>query len=237
MGTLLTAPYTMMNADVAAFYGISGGPTGSAFVHVDLDPTQRAGLVTQPSILAVTAHADQTSPVLRGKFVRERLLCEPIAPPPPNVKAVPPVVDSTATTRQRYSEHESNPYCASCHHLMDPIGFGLEHYDPLGLWRSTDQGQPVDASGQITDSKDANGPFDGAVALAQRLSTSEEVRECVVSQWFTYAQARPAASDDTCTMGSLQTAFAAAGYDIKELLVALTQTDAFLYRKTVVPGM
>jgi hypothetical protein len=120
---------------------------------------------------------------------------------------------------------------------MDPIGFGFEHYDPLGLWREKDQGLAIDASGQVTDSKDANGAFDGAVALAQRLSTSEEVRACMVSQWFTYAQGRQANSDDTCSMAKLQAAFAAAKYDIKELLVALTQTDAFLYRKNVTPGM
>jgi len=227
----------MMNADVAAFYGVSGGPTGNGFVHVDLDPTERAGLLTQPSILAVTSHADETSPVLRGKFVRERLLCEPIAPPPPNVNVTPPSVDPGDTTRQRFSQHETDPYCASCHHLMDPIGFGFEHYDPLGLWRDTDQGQPVDASGQISGSKDADGTFDGAVSLAQRLATSDEVRACVVSQWFTYAHGRPAAAADTCSTGQLEAAFAAAHYDIKALLVALTQTDAFLYRNTVVAGM
>ncbi len=237
LGKLLTAPYTMMNADTAAFYGITGGPTGTSFVHVDLDPTQRAGLITQPSIMAVTAHADETSPVLRGKFVRERLLCEPIAPPPPNVNVTPPSVDPGDTTRQRFSQHDKDPFCASCHHLMDPIGFGFEHYDPLGLWRDTDQGLPIDASGQVSGSKDADGPFDGAVALAKRLSTSEEVRACVVSQWFTYAQGRPAAAADTCSTAKLQTAFAAANYNIQALLVALTQTDAFLYRNTVVPGM
>src|SRR5262249_12216271 len=76
LGTLLSAPYTMMNADVAAFYGVSNGPSGSSFQHVDLDAKQRAGILTQPSLLAVNGHPDQTSPVHRGKFVRERLLCE-----------------------------------------------------------------------------------------------------------------------------------------------------------------
>jgi hypothetical protein len=234
---LFTAPYTMMNADTAAFYGISNGPTGSAFVHVDLDPTQRAGLITQPSIMAVTAHADETSPVLRGKFIRENILCEPIAPPPPNVNVTPPSVDPGDTTRQRFSQHETDPYCASCHKMMDPIGFGFEHYDPLGLWRDTDQGQPVDATGDVTGSKDANGDFNGAVQLAQRLANSNEVRACVVSEWFTYAQGRPAASADACSTAQLQAAFKAANYNIQALLVALTQTDAFLYRNTVVAGM
>jgi hypothetical protein len=234
--TLLTAPYTMMNADTAAYYGISDGPTGSTFEHVDLDPKQRAGLLTQPSILAVNAHADQTSPVHRGKFVRERLLCESIAPPPPNVKAVPPPVDPNATTRERFAQHDKDPACAQCHKLMDPVGFGFEHYDAIGLWRDQDQGLPVDATGEVVGSQDVNGKFDGAVELAKRLGTSEEVRSCVVKQWFRYGHGRPSTQDDACTMAKLEATFAAANYDIRELLVALTQTDAFLYRKAVVAG-
>jgi hypothetical protein len=236
VATLLSAPYTMMNADVAAYYGVSGGPSGSSFARVDLDPSQRAGLLTQPSILAVNAHADQTSPVRRGKFVRERLLCEQIAPPPPNVKATPPPVDPNATTRERFIQHSNDPYCANCHRLMDPIGFGFEHYDSIGLWRDMDHALPVDATGQVTDSKDANGAFNGAVELAQRLAGSEEVRACVVTQWFNYAHGRPSMKEDACSMTQLKTAFADAKYDIKELLVALTQTDAFLYRKGVAAG-
>ena len=236
LATLLTAPYTMMNGDLAAYYGVSGGPSGSGFQRVDLDPEQRSGLLTQPSVLAVNAHANQTSPVHRGKFVRERLLCEPIAPPPPNVKAVPPEVDPTATTREKFAQHSKDPYCASCHHLMDPIGFGFEHYDGIGLWRAQDHNLPVDATGEVKDSKDANGKFDGAVELAQRLAKSEEVRACVVTQWFRYGHGRPDVKDDGCTIAQLQASFATAKYDIKELLVALTQTDAFRYRKRVVAG-
>jgi hypothetical protein len=234
--TLLTAPYTMMNADVAAFYGVSGGPSGSGFERVDLDPTQRAGLLTQPSILAVNAHADQTSPVHRGKFVRERLLCETIAPPPPNVKAVPPPVDPNATTRERFTQHDKDPACATCHRMLDPVGFGFENYDGLGLWRDQDQGLPVDASGEVVGSEDVDGKFVGAVQLAHRLGQSEEVRSCVVKLWFRYGQGRPSTQDDACTVQKLETQFAAAKYDVRELLVALTQTDAFLYRKTVAAG-
>jgi hypothetical protein len=236
LGTLLTAPYTRMNGDLATYYGVSGGPTGAAFQHVDLDPKQRAGLFTQPSVLAVNAHPNQTSPVHRGKFVRERLLCELISPPPPDVKAVPPEVDPTATTRAKFAQHSKDPYCASCHHLMDPIGFGFEHYDGIGLWRAEDHNLPVDATGEVKDSKDADGKFDGAIELAQRLARSEEVRACVVTQWFRYGHGRNEVKNDGCTMAQLQTSFSAAKYDIKELLVALTQTDAFRYRKRVVAG-
>ncbi|MEO5729882.1 MAG: DUF1592 domain-containing protein [Byssovorax sp.] len=236
LGTLLSAPYTMMNADTAAYYGISGGPTGTTFKHVDLDPKQRAGLLTQPSLLALNAHVDQTSPVHRGIFVRERLLCQPISPPPANVKAVPPPVDPNATTRQRFSQHSNDSSCAPCHKLMDPIGFGFEEYDAIGRFRTEEAGLDIDASGEIVNSKDANGKFNGAVELADRLSKSEEVRACVVTQWFNYGHGRMTTNEDSCTMAQLRTTFSAANHDVKALLIGLTQTDAFLYRKPVVVG-
>ncbi len=236
LGTLLSAPYTMMNADTAAFYGVKNGPTGSAFQRVDLDPTQRAGLLTQPSLLALNAHVDQTSPVHRGKFVRERLLCEPINPPPPNVKAVPPPVDPNATTRERFSQHSNDDSCSGCHKLMDPIGFGFEGYDAIGQYRTKEGALTIDTSGEVVGSKDADGKFNGAVELADRLATSEEVRACVVTQWFHYGQGRTTTTEDKCTIEALQTTFAAAKYDVKALLIGLTQTDAFRYRKPVVAG-
>ena len=236
LSTLLSARYTMMDADTAAFYGISNGPKGAAFEHVDLDPAQRAGLLTQPSLLALNAHVDQTSPVHRGKFVRERLLCELIAPPPPNVKAVPPAVDPNATTRERFSQHSNDDSCSTCHRLMDPIGFGFEAYDAIGLYRTQEAGRAVDTSGEIINSKDADGKFNGAVELADRLSKSEEVRACVVTQWFNYGHGRTTTTEDGCTMQQLRTTFASANYDVKALLIGLTQTDAFLYRKPVVAG-
>ena len=236
LGTLLSAPYTMMNADTAAFYGIPGGPTGATFKHVDLDPKQRAGLLTQPSILALNAHVDQTSPVHRGKFVRERLLCELISPPPPNVKAVPPPVDPKATTRERFSQHSNDPSCSTCHKLMDPIGFGFESYDAVGQFITKEAGKPIDSSGEVVGSKDADGKFNGAVELADRLATSEEVRACVVTQWFNYGHGRTTTTEDSCTIQQLRTTFASANYDVKALLIGLTQTDAFLYRKPVAVG-
>jgi uncharacterized protein DUF1592/uncharacterized protein DUF1588/uncharacterized protein DUF1587/uncharacterized protein DUF1585/uncharacterized protein DUF1595 len=236
LGTLLSAPYTMMNADTAAFYGISNGPKGSAFEHVDLDPKQRAGLLTQPSVLALNAHVDQTSPVHRGKFVRERLLCELISPPPPNVKAVPPPVDPNATTRERFSQHSNDKSCSICHKLMDPIGFGFESYDAIGQFRTEEAGMKIDDSGEVVNSKDADGKFTGAVELADRLATSEEVRACVVTQWFNYGHGRTTTKEDSCTIQQLKTTFAGAKYDVKALLIGLTQTDAFLYRKPVAVG-
>ena len=233
--TMLTAPYSMMNADLAAFYGVTG-PKGEAFEQVSLDPKQRAGLLTQASLLAVNAKPNQSSPVHRGKFVRERLLCQPLPPPPNNVNIQPPEVDPTATTRDKFAQHSSDPYCASCHKLMDPIGFGFESYDGIGEFRTTDHGLPVDATGALTGTRDSDGPFDGAVELAARLGESSEVRECVATQWFRFGYGHGEEKADACAMNQLQDAFKASGYNVKELLVALTRTDAFRYRNVVQAG-
>jgi hypothetical protein len=230
VATLLSAPYSMMNAELAAFYGVANPPSGEAFERVDLDPNERAGLLTQASLLAVNAKPNQSSPVHRGKFVREMLLCQLLPPPPNNVEIKPPEVKPGVTTRERFKEHSANPECASCHVLMDPIGFGFENYDGIGLWRDKDQGLPVDAGGALFATKDIDGTFNGAVELAKRLAESAEVGQCVATQWFRFGYGRAEGKTDACAMAEIQGAFAASGDNIKELLVGLTQTEAFLYR-------
>lgn len=233
--TIFTAPYSMMNAELAAFYGVTG-PKGEGFEQVSLDPKQRAGLLTQASLLAVNSKPNQSSPIHRGKFVRERLLCQPLPPPPNNVNIQPPEIDPKATTREKFSQHSSDPACTGCHTLMDPIGFGFESYDGIGQFRTTDHGLPVDTTGLLTGTRDSNGAFDGAVELAARLGDSADVRECVATQWFRYGYGHGEEKADACAMNQLQGAFKASGYNVKELLVALTRTDAFRYRNVVVAG-
>lgn len=235
VATLLTADYSVMNAELAAFYGVDG-PAGDGWEKVSLDPTQRAGLLTHASVLAKNAKPNQSSPIHRGKFVRERLLCQMLPPPPNDIEIKPPDVDPSATTREKFSEHSTNPACSGCHKLMDPIGFGFEHYDGIGQWRDTDHGFAVDASGELADTlePDIEGAFDGAVELAKRLADSDQVRQCVATQWFRFGYGRAEQQADQCTVKQVFDAFAAADYNIKELLVALTQTEAFLYRHKVV---
>ena len=233
--TMLTAPYSMMNAELAAFYGVAG-PKGAEFERVSLDPGQRAGVLTQASILAVTSKPNQSSPIHRGKFVRERLLCQTLPPPPNNVNILPPEVDPSATTREKFSQHSSDPTCKGCHQQMDPIGFGFEGYDGIGQFRTKDHGLPVDATGELSGTRDSDGAFDGAVELAARLGASADVRECLATQWFRFGYGHAEDRADTCAMAQLQDAFRAADYNVKELLVALTRTDAFRYRKVVRAG-
>ena len=226
---LLTAPYSFMNKDLAAFYGIVG-VAGSAFERVELDPTQRAGILTTGTLLTINAHSNQTSPVHRGKLVRERFFCATMPPPPNDVKIVVPEPTAGSTARERFAEHSSNIACAGCHELMDGIGFGFENYDAVGRYRTEEDGQTIDATGSIAKS-DVDGDFDGAVAMSKKLAASHQVERCYATQWFRYAYGRGEGADDKCTLTALGDQFAATGGDIKELIVALTQTDAFLYRK------
>ena len=226
---LLTAPYSFMNKDLAAFYGIVG-PAGDTFERVDLDPTQRAGILTTGTLLTINAHSNQTSPVHRGKLVREGLFCTTMPPPPKDVKIEVPEPTPGSTARERFAEHSGNPACSGCHELMDGIGFGFENYDAIGRYRVMEDGKIIDATGAIAKS-DVDGNFDGAVEMSKKLAGSHQVERCYTTQWFRYAYGRGESTDDTCTLTALGDKFAASGGDIKELIVAMTQTDAFLYRK------
>lgn len=230
---LFTAPYTMMNSELADFYGVTG-PAGIEFSRVDLDPSRYAGFLTHAGLMALLAKPDRSSPIHRGKFVREFLLCQP-PPPPPDIVPEAPSVDESQTTREQFSQHSADPLCEGCHRLMDPIGFGFEHFDGIGRFRETEwAGLEIDASGELNQT-DVDGPYNGVVELAERLASSDQVKTCVVTQWFRFAYGRSETTADDCSMQDVRAAFAAADYDIKELIVALTLTDAFRYRHSVQP--
>lgn len=227
--TLFTAPYSYLDKQLAGFYGLTP-PGADGFVKVNLDPKQRAGIVTQGALLAANAKPNQTSPVLRGKFVREQFLCQQLPPPPANLIIVPPEVKPGSTTRERFAVHEKDASCASCHKMMDGLGVGFEEYDPLGRWRTVDQGLPVDSSGTVIETRDADGPFNGGVELATRLGASAEVRECLIRQWFRYANGRSEIIADGCTLSRLYQGFDDGGHDMRELRVKIALSDAFRYR-------
>jgi hypothetical protein len=198
-------------------------------------PDPRAGLLTQPGLLTLLSHSDQTAPVIRGVFVRERILCETVPPPPPNVNAIAPDPDPTATTRERFRQHTEQPACSSCHRLIDGIGFGFERYDQLGRYRETENELEVDESGDVVDTQDAalNGPFLGAAELSARIADSSIARDCLATHWYRYSFGRQEAPEDSCSLDQLKERFAGAGGNLKELLVGLTLTDAFLYRPAI----
>ncbi len=225
--TLMTAPYTYADHDLAAFYGKS--VDGDQFVRVDFDGAQHAGILSMGALLSYYAHTNQTSPVHRGKLVREQILCDMLAPPPANVMFQLPEPSPDSTTRERFSQHSTDPSCAGCHKMMDPIGFGFEGFDAVGRYRSEDGGEPVDASGSLTGT-DIDGDFDGVTDLANKLAASEDVKSCYTKMWFRYVSGRSETKDDECSLDQIGEAFAGSGGNVKELLVALTQTDAFMFR-------
>jgi hypothetical protein len=181
--TLLTAPYTFVDGPLAQYYGVKPDVTG----RVDLSGTARLGLLTQGALMAVKGNSYRTSPVRRGKFILNRMLCTVIPPPPPNVVPELPPPDPQKTVREQMAEHRTNPSCASCHTVMDQLGFAFEHFDGAGNVRSDDRGHPIDSSGSVTF--DANMPiqFRDARDLAQALAASPAAHQCFVRQWMRYA--------------------------------------------------
>lgn len=226
--TMMTAPYTYADQDLAAFYGRTA--SGEDFEQVTFPDSEHAGILSMGALLSYYAHTNQTSPVHRGKLVREQFLCDLLEPPPADVMFEVPEPSPDSTARERFSEHSENSKCKGCHVLMDPLGFGFENYDTLGRFRTKeDNGLPIDASGEIIDS-DVDGRFVGVADLAQRLASSEEVKACYAKMWFRFAYGRIEKKEDACSLQDASSMFEQSGGNVKELLVALTQTDAFLYR-------
>ena len=157
--TLLMADYTFVDGRLAKHYGIPN-VLGNRFRRVALTDENRRGLLGQASILTLTSTANRTAPVTRGKWVMQVLLGTP--PPPPNIPILAEAADLTTpqSVRQRMEEHRKNPACASCHRLIDPIGFSLENFDPTGAWRSADDGIKIDATGELFDGTPLHGPAD-----------------------------------------------------------------------------
>ena len=230
--TLLTASFTVTDDPrLLALYGVErplGHVPGDP---IELDGAQRAGLLTQPALLAKAAHVDQSSPVHRGVVVRENFLCQTLPSPPDDVDDTPPDPDPNATTRERFDEHTSDPACAACHQLIDGLGFGFENYDAVGAFRTEEGGLPVDATGEVLLTSDIDGPFDGAVELAGKLAQSENVHRCVSEQWFNYALGRVAGDEDQCSTDALYQTFEASDLDVRALIVGVVTSDAFRYRR------
>jgi hypothetical protein len=218
-----------LTPELATFYQATGqDPTTGAWTI----PGKHAGLLSQPGLLGMLAYPDGSSPIARGVFVRKRVLCQELAPPP-DVPIEPPSADPNATTRERFAEHTSNPACSGCHAHIDPLGFPFENYDGAGRWRTTENGTPIDASGEIIGIEDesAMGPVRDAEELSQKLAASTDARACVVENWAMYALGRRLDEElDACSMESLRRTFADSDGDLLELMIAITLSDAFRYR-------
>lgn len=225
---LLSAPYNFVTKRTAGLYGLTS--IADTPERVELDPSQRAGLLTDAGLMAGLAKRDSTSPIQRGVFVRQTLLCQPLGAPPNAEVAVVPEADPTKTTRERFAEHTSDPSCAGCHRLIDPIGFGLESFDTLGRYRASENGKAIDSTGTLIGT-DVDGELTGALDLAHRLSESEDVAACVADRWIMFAQGRNIAKE--CAVPALESQFIKTDGDFADLILSIATSEAFRTRPTV----
>ncbi len=235
--TLLRAPFSFVNDKLASIYGLSG-VTGAGLSKRDLDPMRRAGLLTQPGFLALRSSAVLSSPVRRGLFVRERLLCQILPGPPATdpdgepIDAAPPELDPSKTTREMYQVQLDKPFCRGCHIRINPIGLGFENYDAIGGYRTVDNGKPVDARGELVGTRSIDGPFMGIAELSAKLANAQEVRDCTAEALLLYATGT-SVSDLGCQVTKLGAALTATDTDMRKLLVTLVKSDAFRLRRTI----
>ncbi len=229
-GELFSAKYTFVDDKLAKHYGMSA-PT-APFARSEYPDGLRAGVLGHASVLGTNAHSDQSSPIRRGLFVRRNLLCQEFPAPPPNAGGVPKV-DPAATTRERFAQHTSNAFCASCHQHIDPVGFGFERFDALGKVRDSENGKPIDAKGDMTDVErlgaGTHAPFANLSELGKTLSESRAAEACMVKQLYRFT--RGAKEDDVCVTRPYEVRFGERGGDIRELLVDLVTADDFTVRQ------
>lgn len=232
--TLLTAPFSFVDAKLAMYYGAQQFtgvvPRTAAFSRVEMNPQRRAGLLTHGGLMATLTSGSITNPPIRGSFIRRKVLCSPAPPPPANLMIETPVPMPNQTTREVFETKTSPVACTPCHALLNPVGFALENFDPIGRWRDTDNGKPVNAAAELQGT-DVAGPVAGPAELAQKLGASAEAGRCYVGQWLAFGYGRNETAADRCSRVALEGAFMKSGGNIKQLMVALTQTDAFLYRQ------
>lgn len=232
---LLSAQYTFANDDIARVYGLSG-TFDTTFRRVDLDPTQRRGMLTQVGFLASRAYSVDPDPIHRGVAINLKVLCAALPTPPPNVPAVPPV-PANSTNRQTVNAHTGPGTCgAGCHStIINPLGFALENYDSVGAWRTTDRGQAVDATGSYT----LDGQlvmFRDGVQLAELVTESRQAHECYARYWLEFLAGRGPQTEDR-TLIQLVGAQSREDRPVLELIESILTSPTFTARSTAAEVM
>jgi len=231
---LLTSNSSYINADLASLYGASAPATPFAAAQL---PDNRRGILTRAAFLAYNAHPQTPSQVLRGKAVREQLLCDRIPMPPAGVERNVPV-GANQTTQEAVDAHTSVAECANCHRWLDPIGYAFNAYDKIGRYQDTENGKMVNVAGEIVKGpmSPVTGKFSGAYELEQLLSTTEYVQQCFAVQASRFALGRDEAANDACSLKAAWDAFSGGQFSIRQLLLSVTGTYAFSHRNKVLAG-
>ena len=227
---LMTASWSLINARLASLYGLTG-VTGDALQRVPLPALERAGLLTQPALQALGSVSTGTDPSLRGTYLLNKFFCQQV---PVSPAGLPPFVVPPGTTqRTALQAAVQDANCGACHVIIDPPGLAFEGFDAIGRARSTDNGAPVDTanlmmrlppSGVNGDATVVNGP----VELAKLIASNQVAEDCMARQWLSFALGRELDRADEPTATRLREAFASSGYNLRELIVAVVTSDAFL---------
>lgn len=224
--SLFTTPKVVVNTELARLYGLdTTGLTSTTFAVRSLPvDSPRTGILGKAAFLSQFGNQKEGSPTLRGKFMRDALLCTPIPPPPGDVDVVldEPPADMPMTKRQRLEMHRTSPACAGCHSQMDPLGLPFETFDAIGRYRTTERGLPIDPSGEF------NGvPVSGARELGESISSSLSVARCLLRKYYSYAAGHEERAVDGSVLNALDTSFQASGFQLRELILDIVTHEAF----------
>jgi hypothetical protein len=224
--TLFSTTKATVNAELAQLYGLDAtGLTSTTFKTVSLPAdSPRVGILSKAGFLSQFANQKEGSPTLRGKFIREWLMCKVVPPPPEGVALVLPDVDpnNPTTKRQRLDAHRQAPACAGCHALMDPMGLPLENFDAIGRYRTTESGLPIDPSGDV-----GGVPVANARAMGEAMAQKKSMAACMVRRFHAYAMGRDERDVDGTVVNDLISSFETSGYKLRDLVVATVTHDAF----------
>jgi len=232
MVELVTARETFLDARLADHYGMDGFSAPDEgedpFVRVAFSGSRRGGVLTQGGLLTATSYPLRTSPTRRGKWVMEQLLCSAPPPPPPGVEGLVEIDEGAPaeTVREQLEAHITDETCASCHVRMDAFGFTMEHFDPVGVWRETDRGLPIDATAEIDGVA-----VDGALEMTAVLGESRSLTRCMGQQLYTYALARGPQTSDYPILNDIHSQFEDGGFRLPALIEAIALSPSFRSRR------
>ncbi len=238
VGDLFNANYTFLNQNLASYYKVNASGLSTSFSKVPLGSARDGGILAQASVLIGHARSNLSSPTQRGHLVRSRLLCQNVDNPPKGLDVTFKPSATYKTTREQYLEGHASPDhqpCYGCHKIMDPIGVAFEHYDSFGNYRTTENGETIDATGTIysagTTGSDVNvDGLSGALGVQTYLATSDDVKACTVRYWSYYAFGTASWAQDGCTYDAIRTEAAAKSYSLKSILTAILHSPRFTSR-------
>jgi len=226
--TLLDADYTFLNQRLAAHYGLPApAESPTAFVRTDLpENSHRGGVLTMAGVLTVTSNTTRTSPVKRGLFVLEQVLGTPPPPPPADIPPLEqaPKAKQALTLREILASHVENPSCAACHNRLDPVGLAFEHFDAIGRWRDTENGQPIDASGTLPGGQTIRHADDLKAVLIER---RDQFTQTLAAKLLTYAVGRGVEPFDRPAIRSISARAGTSGGGLADLVTAIVLSDTF----------